>query len=118
LSHAGRFGDKTAQEQSTKVAKTQGDNTPHKTSVPKPPIDGSPQAPSAKKGTYVTSTSTQQPTDQEVNNRQKGTTVAEDKKVVVDPSNSDKKLRISRNIKPKYELAFVTFLQENLDVFA
>jgi hypothetical protein len=53
-----------------------------------------------------------------VNNRQKGTTVAEDKKVVVDPSNSDKKLRISRNIKPKYELAFVTFLQENLDIFA
>jgi hypothetical protein len=59
LSHVGRFGKKAAQEQSAKVAKTQGGSTLLKTSAPKPPISGIPQPPSAKKGTYAASLSTQ-----------------------------------------------------------
>jgi hypothetical protein len=37
LSHASHFGDKAAQDQVTKVAKTQGGSIPRKTSAPKPP---------------------------------------------------------------------------------
>jgi hypothetical protein len=67
----------------------------------KPPIDGTPRATLAKKGTHVISTSTQQPVNQEANNKQKGTAVDEDKVVLVDPNNPDKKLWISSKLDPK-----------------
>jgi hypothetical protein len=36
----------------------------------------------------------------------------------VNPNNPDKKLRISDNLDPKKEFALITFLRNNLDVFA
>jgi hypothetical protein len=94
LPHAGRFGDKIAQEQSAKI---QGDSTLLKTSASKPLIGGTPRAPLQTKGTYVASTSTLLPTNQE-EDKQKGTVVAEDKEVLVDPSNPNKKLWINTNL--------------------
>jgi membrane carboxypeptidase/penicillin-binding protein len=44
LSHTGCFGDKAAQEQKAKTAKTQGSSTPRKTSVTKPPTSNTPRA--------------------------------------------------------------------------
>jgi hypothetical protein len=63
LSHAGRFGDKTAQELDAKVAKIKGGGTPSKASVSKPPIDNTPQVPPASKGTNIASGSTPSPAD-------------------------------------------------------
>jgi hypothetical protein len=40
-----------------------------------------------------------------------------DKEVLVDPNDTDKKLRLSAELKPKKELTLATFLRENLDVF-
>jgi hypothetical protein len=69
-----------------------GGNTPHKTSASKPPTDSTPRAPVAQKGTYIASASNQPPTDQKVDNKLKGTTAEEDKEILADPSNPDKKL--------------------------
>jgi citrate lyase gamma subunit len=41
------------------------------------------------------------PTDQKVDNKLNGTLEIEDKQVVVDPNNSNKKLQISDNLDPK-----------------
>jgi hypothetical protein len=98
LSYVGRFGAKAAQEQSAKAAKTQGDNTPLKTSMPKPPIGSTPQTSIAKKGAYAASPSTQPPTNQPVDYRKKET---DDTGVQVDPSNLDNKLRIGTSLYPK-----------------
>jgi hypothetical protein len=101
LSHVGHFSDKTAKEQSAKVAKTQGGSTPLKTSASKSPIGGTPRAPSAKKGTYVASPYTQQPIDQLVDDKKNGTALPKDKEILADPSNSDKKLWINTTLNPK-----------------
>jgi hypothetical protein len=101
LSHAGRFGDKAAQEQAAKAAKTKGGGTPSKASGSKPPISDSPRLPPASRGTHIASGSTPSPADQKADNKLKGTAGTEDKEVVVDPSNSDKKLQISDNLDPK-----------------
>jgi hypothetical protein len=45
--------------------------------------------------------SNQLPLDQKVHNKLKGTAAAEDKEVLVDPNNPDKKLRINSNLDPK-----------------
>jgi hypothetical protein len=82
LSQVGRFGKETTQKQSAKLAKTQGGSTPLKTSTPRPPIVSTPQPPSAKKGTYVASSSNQQLADQPTDDKKKG---ADDKEVLVDP---------------------------------
>jgi hypothetical protein len=71
LTHAGRFDEKAAQEQSAKFTKTQGDITQLKSPVPKPLITSSPRPPSVKKDTYVASSSTQQPTDQLADDKKK-----------------------------------------------
>jgi hypothetical protein len=101
LSHAGRFGEKAALEQAAKAAKMNGGSTPSKMSASKPPIGNSPWIPPASKGTIIASASTPAPADQKVDNKLKGTMGAEDKEVVVDPSNLDKKLRINENLIPK-----------------
>jgi hypothetical protein len=67
----GRFGEKAAQEQSTKVAKMQSDSTPLKTSVPKPPIGGTSRTSTTKKGAYVPSPSTQPRVNQLADDRKK-----------------------------------------------
>jgi hypothetical protein len=63
LTHAGCFGEKAAQEQAAKVVKTLGGSTSLRSSTPKPLTIGTPRPPSAKKGTYAASPSTQQPID-------------------------------------------------------
>jgi hypothetical protein len=84
-----------------KAAKMQGNNTPCKTLVPKPPTSGTPRAPTAQKGTYVSSTSTQPSADQKVDNKLKGTAAKEDMEIPADPNNPDKKLQINLNLDPK-----------------
>jgi hypothetical protein len=98
---AGRFGDKEGQEQATKAAKTKGGSTPSKASTPKPPTSNILRVPPASKDTNITSASTPAPADQKVDNKLKGSVGIEDKEVLVDPSNSDKKFRISSNLDPK-----------------
>jgi hypothetical protein len=92
LLHAGCFSDKAAQKQAAKAAKTESGSTPNKPSVSKPPTDSIPRVPAAQKGTYVASVSNQPLVDQKADNKLKGTTAAKDKEVLVDSSNSDKKL--------------------------
>jgi hypothetical protein len=58
---------------------------------------GSPRPPLAKKGAYDASASNQQPADQPANGKKE----ANDKKVSVNPSNPDKKLRISTGLGAK-----------------
>jgi hypothetical protein len=63
--------------------------------VPKPLTISSPRSPSAKKGIYVASPSNQQPVDQLTDDNKKG---VDDKEILADPSNLDKKLRISTDL--------------------
>jgi hypothetical protein len=66
--------------------------------VPKPLTIGSPRPPSAKKGAYGASASNQQPADQREEGKKKE---ADEKEVSVDPSNPNKKLRISTCLEAK-----------------
>jgi hypothetical protein len=63
LSYDGRFGDKVAQEQAAKAAKTKGGCTLNKPSMSKPPTGSTPRAPIAQKGTYAASMSNLLPLD-------------------------------------------------------
>jgi hypothetical protein len=94
LTHAGRFGEKEAQNLATKVAKTHGEGTSARTVTPRPLAGDTPKMPVAKKGTMVSPTSTQRATDQSMAGERKGVT---DK----DPSDDDKKLRISTELDAK-----------------
>jgi hypothetical protein len=112
LSHAGCFGNKAAQDQAAKTSKTQGGNTPHRTPMPKPPTSSTSRASTAQKGTYVASSSTQPPTDQKVDYKQKGNAGEEHKEILADPNNPNKKLRISSN---SFVLALIgCFCMENI----
>jgi hypothetical protein len=59
LTHVERISKKIAQEQAAKIAKTDGGSTSFKSSMPKPPMIGSPRPLSAKKGAYGASASIQ-----------------------------------------------------------
>jgi hypothetical protein len=98
LMHVGRFRAKAAKEQATKVAKTHDKNTQSKSPMPKPPTRGTHRPPSAKKGTHVASESNQPPADLHADDKKKEAT---DKEVPNDPSDLDKKLRISMNLEAK-----------------
>jgi hypothetical protein len=98
LTHAERFGEKAAQKQAAKVAKTHGGITPFKSPTPKSLTICSPRPPSAKKGTYGASTSQQSPVDQQAGDKKKE---ADDKEVLVDPSNPDMKLQINTGLEAK-----------------
>jgi hypothetical protein len=98
LTHVGRFGEKSAQEQAAKIAKTHDSSTSFKSSAPKPSTIASPRPLSVKKGAYGTSASSQQAADQSVDGKKKK---ADDKKVLVEPSNPDKKLWISIELEAK-----------------
>jgi hypothetical protein len=55
-----------------------------------------------KKGIHTASTSTQMPTDHKVDNNQKGTMVDEDnKEILTDPNDPNKKLKISSKLDPE-----------------
>jgi hypothetical protein len=72
LMHPGHFGEKAAQEQAAKVAKTQGGSTLLRSSTPKPLTIDTPRPPSVKKVTYAASPSTQQAIDQSTDDTKKG----------------------------------------------
>jgi hypothetical protein len=81
-----------------KVAKTNGGGTPARTVTPGPLAGNTPKMPTVKKSMMVTPTSTQHTTDQLVADERKG---AADKEIQVDPSDIDKKLRISTELLAK-----------------
>jgi hypothetical protein len=87
LTHAGRFGEKEA-----------GGSTPAKTMAPKSPTDGTLQSRAKKKSTLMGSTSNQPIADQPADDKKKGAT---DKEVLVDPDDTDKKLRLSTELDAK-----------------
>jgi hypothetical protein len=98
LTHAGRFGEKEAQNLDAKVAKTHGRGTHSKTVTPGPLAGDTPKMPAAKKSTTVTPTSTQRATHHLVADERNGAT---DKEIQVDPSDADKKLCISTELEAK-----------------
>jgi hypothetical protein len=114
LTNIRRFGEKEAQELAAKVAKTHGGSTPVRIVASKPPTGGTLRSPAEKKNIFVGSTSDQPTTNQVVDDKKKGSA---DKEVAVDPDDTEKKLHLSTMLDAKYELALVTFLRENLDVF-
>jgi hypothetical protein len=105
LSHARRFSAKPVQDQVAKVPKIQGGSAPRKTSVPKTPTyvtSWTSAGITAQTGIHVASASTQPPTDQKVDNKKKGIVEEEDnKEVLVDPNDPDKKFKVSSKLYPK-----------------
>jgi hypothetical protein len=81
-----------------KIAKIHGGGASARTVTPEPVAGDTLRMPVAKKGMMVTPTSTQHTTDQLVADERKGVT---DKEIQVDPSNDDKKLRISTELEAK-----------------
>jgi hypothetical protein len=81
-----------------KVAKTHGEGTPTRTVTHGPLAGNTPKMPVVKKSMTITPTSTQCTTDQLVADERKGAT---DKEIQVDPSDADKKLRISTKLEVK-----------------
>jgi hypothetical protein len=83
-----------------KVAKTHGGGTPAKAVTLGPSAGGTSKTPVAKQnqGMTVTPTSTQRATDQLVADEKKGAT---DKEIQVDPTDADKRLRISAELEAK-----------------
>jgi hypothetical protein len=114
LTHTEKFGEKEAQNLTAKVAKTHRGGTPARMVTLGPLAGNTPKTPAMKKSTTVTPTSTQHATDQLVADERKG---AADKEIQVDPSDADKKLRISMELEAKWELVLITFLWANLNVF-
>jgi hypothetical protein len=100
LTHAGRFGKEEAQKLAAKVAKTHGGGTPAKIVTPEPSAGGTSKMPVAKQkqSMMVTPALTQCATDQLVADEKNG---AKDKEIQVDPTDADKKLRISAELEAK-----------------
>jgi hypothetical protein len=98
LTHTGRFGEKEAQELALKVAKAHGGSTPIKTGVSKPPAVITHRPPNEKKNTFVGAMSNQPSADQAVDDKKKGSA---DKEVVVDPDDTNKKLRLGTALEAK-----------------
>jgi hypothetical protein len=98
LTHAGRFGEKEVQNLAVKVPKTHGGRTPARTVMLRTLAGDTPKMSVVRKGTTVTPTSTQCATDRLVADERKG---AADKEIQVDPSDADKKLRISTELEAK-----------------
>jgi hypothetical protein len=100
LTHAERFAKEEAQKLAAKVAKTHGGGTLAKTVTPEPSAGDTSKMSIAKQkqSMTVTPASTQCTTDQLVANERKGGT---DKEIQVDPTEADKKLRISTELEAK-----------------
>jgi hypothetical protein len=97
LTHAGRFGKEETQKLAVKVAKMHRGGTPAKTVTPGSSAGGTSKTHVAKQKQCMTVTpaSTQRTTDQLVADEKKGVT---DKEIQVDPTDADKKLRISMEL--------------------
>jgi hypothetical protein len=98
LTHAGKFGNKEAQDLAVKMAKTQQENTPSRIAMPGSAAGGTSRLATLMKGITVASPSNQSAANQLVAEDKKGAT---DKEVAVDPNNADKKLCISTELDPK-----------------
>jgi hypothetical protein len=98
LTHAGKFGNKEAQDLAAKMARIQQGNTPSRIATPGSAAGGRAQPITSKKGITMASPSNQLAADQLAAEDKKGAT---DKEVAVDPNITDKKLRISTELDAK-----------------
>jgi hypothetical protein len=98
LTHAGKFGNKEAQDLAVKMAKIQQGNTPSRIATPGSAAEGASRPTTLTKGIIVASPLNQPAANQLAAEDKKGAT---DKEVVVDPSHTDKKLRISTELDTK-----------------
>jgi hypothetical protein len=98
LTHAGWFDEKEAHELAAKLAKTHKASTLVRMVAPMPQTDGTLWLPAEKKNTFMASTSKQSTTDQLADDKKKRAT---DKEVLVDPNDTDKKLRLSTKLNTK-----------------
>jgi hypothetical protein len=98
LTHAGRFREKEAQNLPANVAKTHGGGTSARIVTPRSVAGDTFKMHVAKKGMTVTPASTQRANDQLVADERKGPI---DNEIQVDPSNDEKKLRISTELEAK-----------------
>jgi hypothetical protein len=98
LTHAGKFGNKEAQDLAVKMAKNQQGNTPSRIATPGSAAEGVSRPAILTKGITVASPSNQPAANQLAAEDKKGAT---DKEVAVDPNNADKKLRISTELDAK-----------------
>jgi hypothetical protein len=98
LTHAEKFGNKEAQDLIIKMAKIQQGNTPSRIATPGSAAGGTSRPATLTKGITVASPSNQPAANQLAAEDKKGAT---DKKVAVDPNNTDKKLRISTELDAK-----------------
>jgi hypothetical protein len=97
LTHAGRFGEKEAQELAAKVAKAHGGSAPIRTWGFISPAIGM-HWPPPEKNTFVGATSNQPSADQAVDDKKKG---AVDKDVTVDLDDMNKKLHLGTELEAK-----------------
>jgi hypothetical protein len=98
LTHAGKFGNKEAQDLAVKMDKIQQGNTPSRIVTPGSAAGGTSRPVTSMKGITVASPSNQLAANQLAAEDKKGAT---DKEVAVDPNNTDKKLRISTELDAK-----------------
>jgi hypothetical protein len=98
LTHAGKFSNKEAQDLAAKMARIQQGNTPSRIAMPGSAARGTARPITSKKGITMASPSNQSAADQLAAEDKKGAT---DKEVAVDPTNTDKKLRISTELDAK-----------------
>jgi hypothetical protein len=98
LTHAGKFGNKEAQDLTVKMAKIQQGNTPSRIATAGSATEGTSRPATLTKGITVASPSNQPATNQLAAEDKKGVT---DKEVAVDPNHANKKLRISTELDPK-----------------
>jgi hypothetical protein len=98
LTHAGKFGNKEAQDLVVKMGKIHQGNTPSRIATPGSAAEGASRPATLTKGITVASPSNQPAVNQLTAEDKKGAT---DKEVAVDPNHADKKLRISTELDPK-----------------
>jgi hypothetical protein len=98
LTHAGKFGNKEAQDLAVKMVRVQQGNTPSRIATPGLAAGGTPRPITSTKGITMASPSNQPVANQLATEDKKG---AIDKEVAVDPNNTDKKLRISTELDAK-----------------
>jgi hypothetical protein len=98
LTHAGKFGNKEAQDLAVKMAKIQQGNTTSRIATSGSAAGGISRPVTSMKGITVASPSNQPAANQLAAEDKKGVT---DKEVTVDPNNTDKKLCISTELDVK-----------------
>jgi hypothetical protein len=98
LTHAGKFGNKEAQDLAVKMDKIQQGNSPSRIAMPGSAAEGASRPATLTKGITMASPSNQPAANQLAAEDKKGAT---DKEVAVDPNHADKKLRISTELDPK-----------------